>query len=162
MHWLATSDGASRQSKARLDNGNQAQCIAVQDALIVVTYTHRLWSQGWGLEEGARLAAERRLRPVLMTTSVAMLGPLPAGLSRGIGSETQKPLAIVVIGGALARMWLPRLIQAPLLVLAGHLRAAHGPRGEIPPVKAIRAKCPGDVVAAVAPAAVQPRSSSWL
>jgi cobalt-zinc-cadmium resistance protein CzcA len=99
--------------------------IAVQDALIVVTYAQRLWAEGHGLAEGARLAAERRLRPVLMTTSVAMLGLLPAALSRGIGSETQKPLAIVVIGGAIALMLLPRLIQAPLLVLAGRFRG-HG------------------------------------
>ena len=46
--------------------------ISVQDALIVVTYAQRLWDEGMGLEEGVRHAAERRLRPVLMTTSVAM------------------------------------------------------------------------------------------
>jgi cobalt-zinc-cadmium resistance protein CzcA len=98
--------------------------IAVQDALLVVTYARRLWADGHGLREGARLAAERRLRPVLMTTSVAMLGLLPAAVSRGIGAETQKPLAIVVIGGALALTILPRLIQAPLLVLAARFRRA--------------------------------------
>lgn len=92
--------------------------IAIQDALLVVTYTQRLWAGGAGLEQGARLAAERRLRPVLMTISVAMLGLLPAALSRGIGSETQKPLAIVVIGGALVLAVLPRLLQPALLVLA--------------------------------------------
>src|SRR5207248_3348396 len=69
--------------------------IAIQDALIVVTYAQRLWSDGHGLEEGALLAATRRLRPVLMTTLVAMIGLLPAALPRGIGSETQNPLAIV-------------------------------------------------------------------
>ena len=92
--------------------------IAIQDALIVVTYAQRLWKDGYGLEEGARLAAERRLRPVLMTTFVAMLGLTPAALSNGIGSETQKPLAIVVIGGALILAILPRLLQPALLVLA--------------------------------------------
>lgn len=92
--------------------------IAIQDALIVVTYAQRLWADGVGLEEGARLAAVRRLRPVLMTTCVAMLGLLPAALSSGIGSETQKPLAIVVIGGALILAVLPRLLQPALLVLA--------------------------------------------
>jgi cobalt-zinc-cadmium resistance protein CzcA len=92
--------------------------ISVQDALIVVTYAQRLWNEGLGLEEGARLAAERRLRPVLMTTFVAMLGLLPAALSHGIGSDTQKPLAMVVIGGALILAVLPRLLQPPLLVLA--------------------------------------------
>ena len=91
--------------------------VSVQDALIVVTYAQRLWDDGHGLEEGARTAAERRLRPVLMTTFVAMLGLMPAALSRGIGADTQKPLAIVVIGGALILAVLPRLIQPALLVL---------------------------------------------
>jgi cobalt-zinc-cadmium resistance protein CzcA len=91
--------------------------VSVQDALIVVTYAQRLWDDGHGLEEGARNAAERRLRPVLMTTFVAMLGLMPAALSRGIGADTQKPLAIVVIGGALILAVLPRLIQPALLVL---------------------------------------------
>jgi heavy metal efflux system protein len=92
--------------------------IAVQDALIVVTYAQRLWEEGHGLEVGARQAAERRLRPVLMTTFVAMLGLMPAALSHGIGADTQKPLAIVVIGGALILAVLPRLLQPALLVLA--------------------------------------------
>src|SRR5579871_5069130 len=92
--------------------------ISVQDALIVVTYAQRLWDDGHGLETGAREAAERRLRPVLMTTFVAMLGLTPAALSHGIGADTQKPLAIVVIGGALILAVLPRLLQPALLVLA--------------------------------------------
>src|SRR5262249_32847557 len=93
--------------------------IAIQDSLIVVTYFQRLrLTEGLGLEETARLAAQRRLRPVLMTTLVAMLGLMPAALSHGIGSETQRPLAIVVIGGALILAILPRIMQPPLLVLA--------------------------------------------
>jgi len=91
--------------------------IAIQDALIVVSYAQRLWAEGADLEEGARLAAERRLRPVLMTTMVAMIGLMPAALSHGIGSETQKPLAIVVIGGALILTILPRLFQPAMLLL---------------------------------------------
>ncbi|HEX9605185.1 MAG TPA: efflux RND transporter permease subunit, partial [Myxococcales bacterium] len=91
--------------------------IAVQDAIIVVTYAQKMWREGRSLEEGARLAAERGLRPALMTASVALIGLLPAALSRGIGSETQKPLAIVVIGGMLVLALLPRLLQPPLLLL---------------------------------------------
>jgi heavy metal efflux system protein len=102
--------------------------IAVQDALIVVTYAQRLWAEGLDLEAGARLAAERGLRPVLMTTSVAMLGLAPAALSHGIGSETQRPLAIVVIGGALILTLVPRLAQPALLVLA-HRRRGAAPDG---------------------------------
>jgi heavy metal efflux system protein len=91
--------------------------VAIQDALIVVPYAQRMWNEGADLEEGAQVAAERGLRPVLMTTFVAMIGLLPAALSHGIGSETQKPLAIVVIGGALMLAILPRLLQPALLVL---------------------------------------------
>ena len=92
--------------------------MAVQDALLVVTYARRLREEGKSAAESARLAAERWLRPVLMATFVAMLGLLPAAVSRGIGSETQKPLAIVVIGGAMALAILPRLLQPALLMLA--------------------------------------------
>jgi cobalt-zinc-cadmium resistance protein CzcA len=103
--------------------------IAIQDSLIVISYYQRLRAvEGHDVERAARLAAERRLRPVLMTTLVAMLGLLPAALSHGIGSETQKPLAIVVIGGALILTVLPRLLQPALLVLT-HLRAASRPSG---------------------------------
>jgi cobalt-zinc-cadmium resistance protein CzcA len=92
--------------------------IAIQDSLIVVTYFQRLRDlEGHSLEESARLAATRRLRPVLMTTLVAMLGLFPAAISKGIGSETQKPLAIVVIGGSMILAVLPRLLQPALLVL---------------------------------------------
>ena len=93
--------------------------IAVQDALIVVNYAQRLWREGQPLGDcGARLAAERGLRPVLMTAGRRHAGLLPAALSTGIGSETQKPLAIVVIGGALSLAILPRLLHPPLLVLS--------------------------------------------
>jgi cobalt-zinc-cadmium resistance protein CzcA len=92
--------------------------VAVQDALLVVTYARQLRENGHTPEESARLAAQRRLRPVLMSTFVAMLGLFPAAVSRGIGSETQKPLAIVVIGGALALVILPRLLQPALVMLA--------------------------------------------
>jgi cobalt-zinc-cadmium resistance protein CzcA len=91
--------------------------VAIQDALIVVPYAQRMWAEGADLEEGAHQAAVRGLRPVLMTAFVAMTGLLPAALSRGIGAETQKPLAIVVIGGALVLALLPRILQPALLVV---------------------------------------------
>jgi heavy metal efflux system protein len=111
--------------------------VSIQDALLVVTYAQRVWAEGAGLEEGARDAAIRWLRPVLMTVFVAMLGLTPAALSHGIGADTQKPLAIVVIGGALILALIPRLIQPPLLVLA-HKREKRWrnrpPGGGPPPV----------------------------
>jgi len=100
--------------------------VSIQDALLVVTYAQQLRKQGEPAEGAARKAAERWLRPVLMASTVAMLGLLPAALSRGIGSETQKPLAIVVIGGALALAILPRLLQPALLSLAFRKRPQLG------------------------------------
>jgi cobalt-zinc-cadmium resistance protein CzcA len=95
--------------------------VAVQDAILVVTSAQRFWTEGRTLADGARAAAVERLRPVLMTDLVAMLGLLPAALSNGIGAQAQKPLAIVVIGGALALAFLTRIVQPPLLVLAHRL-----------------------------------------
>jgi len=92
--------------------------IAVQDALLMVTYFQQLRAAGDTIEEAAKAAAEKRLRAGLMTTLVAMIGLLPAALSHGIGSETQRPLAIVVIGGSLMLTTLTRVLQPPLLVLA--------------------------------------------
>jgi cobalt-zinc-cadmium resistance protein CzcA len=93
--------------------------IAVQDAILVVTYFQRLRNvEGLSIREAAREAAEKRLRPCLMTTLVAMIGLFPAAVSTGIGSQTQKPLAIVVIGGSFILAVVARAIQPPLLVLA--------------------------------------------
>ena len=92
--------------------------IAVQDALLMVTYFQQLRTAGDSIEVAAKAAAEKRLRAGLMTTLVAMIGLLPAALSHGIGSETQRPLAIVVIGGSLMLTTLTRVLQPPLLVLA--------------------------------------------
>jgi cobalt-zinc-cadmium resistance protein CzcA len=91
--------------------------IAIQDAILVVTYFQRLRElPDHDVRRAARDAAEKRFRPVLMTTLVATLGLLPAAISNGIGAQTQKPLAIVVIGGSLALAILTRLVQPPILV----------------------------------------------
>ncbi len=92
--------------------------IAIQGAILVVTYAQRQWAEGKSLIEGARAAAEQRFRPVLMTTLVATLGLLPAAVSHGIGSQTQKPLAIVVIGGSLMLAGLTQVLMPPLLIVA--------------------------------------------
>jgi cobalt-zinc-cadmium resistance protein CzcA len=92
--------------------------IAIQDAILMVNYAQIQWADGKLGAEGARIAAEQRFRPVLMTTLVAMLGLLPAAVSQGIGAQTQKPLAVVVIGGSLVLAGLTRVLQPPLLVLA--------------------------------------------
>ena len=91
--------------------------IAIQDAILVVTYAQRQWANGRSLEEGARAAAEQQFRPGLMATLTAMFGLLPAALSHAIGAQAQRPLAIVVIGGSLALAGLTRVVQPPMLVV---------------------------------------------
>jgi Cu/Ag efflux pump CusA len=93
--------------------------IAIQDAILVVTYFQRIrYIEGKPVVEAAREAAAKRFRPVLMTTLVAMLGLMPAAISHGIGAQTQKPLAIAVIGGSFILALLTRVIRPPLLVVA--------------------------------------------
>ena len=105
--------------------------IAIQDAILVVTYFQRLRTDGRSIEQAAREAAEKRFRPVLMTTLVATIGLLPAAISHGIGAQAQKPLAIVVIGGSLMLALLTRIMQPPLLVLAH--RWLEQRRAKLPP-----------------------------
>jgi cobalt-zinc-cadmium resistance protein CzcA len=92
--------------------------IAIQDGLLVTSYTQNFWREGASLEDGIRRGVERGFRPVLMTSLVAMLGLLPAALSNAIGAQTQKPLAVVVIGGALFVAFLTRIVRPPMLLLA--------------------------------------------
>jgi len=81
---------------------------AVLNGVVMVTLFDQLRAGGVPLEQAVREGAMRRLRTVLMTALLASLGLAPMALSTGIGSETQKPLAVVVIGG---------LVSATLLVL---------------------------------------------
>ncbi|HIE54962.1 MAG TPA: efflux RND transporter permease subunit, partial [Chromatiaceae bacterium] len=73
--------------------------IAVLNGVVMVTYFNQLYERGLGLEALVLEGAKRRLRPVLMTASVAAFGLLPLLFASGPGSEIQRPLAIVVIGG---------------------------------------------------------------
>ncbi|NNK98683.1 MAG: efflux RND transporter permease subunit [Xanthomonadales bacterium] len=75
--------------------------IAVLNGVVMVSYFNQLRDRGLGIEEVVRLGSERRLRPVLMTASIAALGLIPLLFMSGPGSEIQRPLAVVVIGGLL-------------------------------------------------------------
>jgi cobalt-zinc-cadmium resistance protein CzcA len=92
--------------------------IATMDGILIVSYAQKFWAEGVGLEEGIRRSTELRFRAVLMTSLVAMLGLLPAALSNAIGAQTQKPLAVVVIGGAFFVAFLTRIVRPPMLLLA--------------------------------------------
>ncbi len=88
--------------------------IAVLNGLVMVTYFRQLREAGMPLAEAVRRGAERRLRPVLMTASIAAFGLVPLLFATGPGSEIQKPLAIVVIGG-LVTATLLTLVLLPIL-----------------------------------------------
>lgn len=88
--------------------------IAVLNGLVMVTYFRQLREEGMALSEAVRRGAERRLRPVLMTASIAAFGLVPLLFATGPGSEIQKPLAIVVIGGLVSATLLT-LILLPIL-----------------------------------------------
>lgn len=73
--------------------------VSIQIGVLMVSYIDDLRKQGMELDEAILRAAEVRLPPIVMMALVATLGLVPAALSRGIGSDSQKPLAIVVVGG---------------------------------------------------------------
>ncbi len=84
--------------------------VATQDGVILVNKFRQNLHEKMPLGEAIKEGAKSRLRPVIMTALMASLGLLPAALSHGIGSETQKPLAIVVIGGLMTASALSLLI----------------------------------------------------
>lgn len=88
--------------------------IAVLNGLVMVSYIRQLRGEGLPLAEAVTQGARRRLRPVLMTASIAAFGLVPLLFATGPGSEIQKPLAIVVIGGLVSATALT-LILLPLL-----------------------------------------------
>jgi cobalt-zinc-cadmium resistance protein CzcA len=91
--------------------------IAVQNGVILVTQFNRLRDEGHDLVSAVRLGTLDRLRPVVMTALMAALGLLPAALSRGIGAETTRPFASVIVGGLLTSTVLTLLLLPVLYVL---------------------------------------------
>ena len=88
--------------------------IAVLNGLVMVSYFQQLRESGMALAEAVRQGAERRLRPVLMTAAIAAFGLVPLLFASGPGSEIQRPLAIVVIGGLVSSTLLT-LVLLPIL-----------------------------------------------
>ena len=87
--------------------------IAVLNGLVMVGYFVQLIKRGHSVEEAVEMGAKRRLRPVLMTATIAALGLVPILVGGGVGSEVQKPLAIVVLGGLATSTALTLLILPP-------------------------------------------------
>jgi heavy metal efflux system protein len=95
--------------------------VSVQTGVIMVEYINQLRVRGHTIIDAAVEGAVLRLRPIMMTMLVATLGLLPAALSHGIGSDSQRPFAIVIVGGLLAAMLLSIFLLPTLYVwIAGN------------------------------------------
>ena len=80
--------------------------VSVETAVILVSYINKLRLEGMAIRMATREASLLRLRPIMMTALVACLGLLPAALSTGIGSDTQRPFAIVIVAGLISRLFI--------------------------------------------------------
>lgn len=88
--------------------------VAMLNGIVLVSFINKLREKGMSVSEAVRQGAELRLRPVLMTASVSILGLIPMLLSSGVGAETQRPLASVVIGGLITSTLLT-LVLLPVI-----------------------------------------------
>jgi cobalt-zinc-cadmium resistance protein CzcA len=100
--------------------------IAIMDGLLLVSYFNHMRAQGLPLREAILQGAEKRVRPVMMTALTAIFGLLPAALSTRIGSQTQRPLAIVVVGGMVTTLFLTRYLMPVLYSFYGHREPPSG------------------------------------
>ena len=85
--------------------------VSVETAVILYSFINKLRKGGQDIRSATREAALLRLRPIMMTALVACLGLLPAALSHGIGSDTQRPFAIVIVAGLISRLCLAVFID---------------------------------------------------
>ena len=100
--------------------------VSVQTGVIMIEYINQLRGRGYSLQEAVLLGATRRLRPIMMTMLVASLGLIPAALSHGIGSDSQRPFAIVIVGGLLTELALS------LVLLPAFYAWMAGPKDVLP------------------------------
>ncbi len=112
--------------------------VAVLNGVVLLTYINQLRDEGLSLDDAVREGASTRLRPVLMTALVASVGFIPMALSTSAGSEVQRPLATVVIGGLLSSTLLT-LVVLPVLYASleerwpvWQARLRRRPRGAVP------------------------------
>jgi cobalt-zinc-cadmium resistance protein CzcA len=94
--------------------------VAIMDGLLLISYFNDLRARGLPLREAIMQGAALRVRPVMITAWTAILGLLPAAFSTEIGAQTQRPLAIVVVGGMLTTLFLTRYLMPVLYSFYGH------------------------------------------
>jgi cobalt-zinc-cadmium resistance protein CzcA len=91
--------------------------VSVQTGVIMVEYINQTRAQGQSVTDAAINGATLRLRPILMTMLVATFGLLPAAMSHDIGSDSQRPFAIVIVGGLLVALMISVFLLPTLYVL---------------------------------------------
>jgi cobalt-zinc-cadmium resistance protein CzcA len=94
--------------------------VAIMDGLLLVSYFNAMRATGLGLNDAIMRGAAMRVRPVFITDLTAILGLLPAAIATDIGAQTQRPLAIVVVGGMLTTLFLTRYLLPVLYSFYGH------------------------------------------
>jgi cobalt-zinc-cadmium resistance protein CzcA len=103
------------------------------DGIIVLSSFNQLIESGRSRAEAIVEACQTQFRPVLMTCVAACVGLVPAAISTGIGSQVQKPLALVVVGGILLAPFLILLVL-PVLIVMGSRRGRAAPQGRFIPM----------------------------
>jgi heavy metal efflux system protein len=91
--------------------------LAVQTSVILYSFINKLRLEGNEALAATYQASLLRLRPIMMTALVACFGLLPAAISTGIGSDSQKPFAIVIVGGLVSRLFLSVFMAPALYVI---------------------------------------------
>ncbi len=91
--------------------------VSVQTAVVYISYANELRLSGKGIAEATREAALLRLRPIMMTALVAALGLLPAAMSTGVGSDSQRPFALVIVGGLFSRLLISVFLMPALYAI---------------------------------------------
>jgi cobalt-zinc-cadmium resistance protein CzcA len=91
--------------------------VSVQTAVVYISYVNELRGTGTGLKQAIREGAILRLRPIMMTALVAALGLLPAALATGVGTDTQRPFALVIVSGLFTRLLLSIFLMPALYTL---------------------------------------------
>jgi cobalt-zinc-cadmium resistance protein CzcA len=103
--------------------------VAIMDGLLSISYFNKMRFQGTPLREAILQGAAKRVRPMFMTALTAIFGLLPAALSTRIGAQTQRPLAIVVVGGMIMTLLLNRYLMPVLYSFYGHREPPSSARG---------------------------------
>jgi cobalt-zinc-cadmium resistance protein CzcA len=91
--------------------------VSVQTAVVYISYVNELRRNGTSLAEAIREGAILRLRPIMMTALVAALGLLPAALATGVGTDTQRPFALVIVSGLFTRLLISIFLMPVLYAL---------------------------------------------